>query len=84
MAKRVQGDAVSIDQLLDWLRQREEEMAALLAELRERDGLTLIVVTHDPEPLTPVCPRTVRLDHGRIIGDAVTLSSPRVPQSEAA
>src|SRR6202008_5084422 len=33
MAKRVQGDAVSIDQLLDWLRQREEEMAALLAEL---------------------------------------------------
>jgi len=35
MAKRVQGDAVSIDQLLDWLRQREEEMAALLAELVE-------------------------------------------------
>jgi energy-coupling factor transporter ATP-binding protein EcfA2 len=59
-------------------------LVALLAELRERDGLTLIVVTHDPEPLTPVCPRTVRLDHGRVIGDAVTLSSPRVPQSEAA
>ncbi|MEA2314488.1 MAG: energy-coupling factor transport system ATP-binding protein, partial [Solirubrobacteraceae bacterium] len=59
-------------------------LVTLLAELRERDGLTLIVVTHDPEPLTPVCPRTVRLDHGRVIGDAVTLSSPRVPQSEAA
>ena len=59
-------------------------LVALLAELRERDGLTLIVVTHDPEPLSPVCPRTVRLDHGRVTGDAVTLSSPRVPQSEAA
>src|SRR6266403_3087354 len=33
MAKRVRGDAVSTDQLLEWLRQHEEEMAALLVEL---------------------------------------------------
>ena len=33
MTKRVREDAVKTDQLLEWLRQREEEMAALLAEL---------------------------------------------------
>jgi succinyl-diaminopimelate desuccinylase len=33
MSKRVDGDAVNADQLMDWLRQREEEMAALLGEL---------------------------------------------------
>src|SRR5260221_10058660 len=33
MSKRVRQDAVSTDQLLAWLRQREDEMAALLAEL---------------------------------------------------
>jgi succinyl-diaminopimelate desuccinylase len=33
MTKRVSRDAVKADQLLEWLRQREEEMAALLAEL---------------------------------------------------
>jgi len=33
MSKRVRGDAVRADQLLEWLRQREEEMAGLLAEL---------------------------------------------------
>jgi energy-coupling factor transport system ATP-binding protein len=44
-------------------------LAELLMELRERAGLTLIVVTHDPEPLATVCPRVVRLDHGRIVED---------------
>jgi energy-coupling factor transport system ATP-binding protein len=44
-------------------------LAGLLTELRERAGLTLIVVTHDPEPLAEVCPRVVRLDHGRIVED---------------
>jgi succinyl-diaminopimelate desuccinylase len=33
MTKRVNEDAVKADQLLEWLRQREEEMAALVAEL---------------------------------------------------
>jgi succinyl-diaminopimelate desuccinylase len=33
MSKRVHEDTVKTDQLLDWLREREDEMAALLAEL---------------------------------------------------
>jgi succinyl-diaminopimelate desuccinylase len=33
MTKQVDGDVVNTDWLLDWLRQREEEMAALLGEL---------------------------------------------------
>lgn len=41
----------------------------LLTELRMNHGVTLIVVTHDPEPLASVCPRTVRLDGGRLVAD---------------
>ena len=33
MSKPIRGDALKTDQLMEWLRQREEEMAALLAEL---------------------------------------------------
>src|SRR5229473_1768182 len=38
MTKRVSGDAVKTSQLMEWLRQRAEEMAALLAPLRTRPG----------------------------------------------
>jgi energy-coupling factor transport system ATP-binding protein len=44
-------------------------LADLLVNLRERAGLTVIVVSHDPEPLAAACPRVVRLDRGRITGD---------------
>jgi energy-coupling factor transport system ATP-binding protein len=44
-------------------------LADLLVNLRECAGLTVIVVSHDPEPLAAACPRVVRLDRGRITGD---------------
>lgn len=45
-------------------------LVSLLGQLRERDGLTLVVVTHDPHSLAAVCPRIVRLDQGRVVSDS--------------
>lgn len=46
-----------------------DALIELLAELREAHGLTLIVVTHDAEPLAAVCPRLIRLEDGRVTAD---------------
>ncbi len=46
-----------------------QSLVSLLTELRALDGVTLVVVTHDPESLAGACPRTVRLHAGRVISD---------------
>jgi len=43
-----------------------EDQAALLAELN-REGLTIILVTHDPGLAAGDARRTVRMDYGRIV-----------------
>jgi len=50
-------------------------LVELLTHLRLRLGLTLIVVTHDPEALSSVCPRSLRLDGGRIVEDSLAPAS---------
>jgi energy-coupling factor transport system ATP-binding protein len=45
----------------------------LLGELRETRGLTLVVVTHDPELLAKICPRMIRLERGRVVSDTLPL-----------
>lgn len=45
----------------------------LLAEMRMTLGLTLIIVTHDPEPLSELCPRVVHLAGGRVLPSEAVL-----------
>lgn len=58
-----------------------DALIELLAELREARGLTLIVVTHDAEPLAVVCPRLIRLEGGRVTEDSsASLEAPASAQ----
>jgi energy-coupling factor transporter ATP-binding protein EcfA2 len=44
-------------------------LLAVLADLRARHGLTLVVISHDLEGAGDVCERVVRLDGGRVVAD---------------
>jgi energy-coupling factor transport system ATP-binding protein len=54
-------------------------LADLLTELRVSSGLTLVVVSHDTDGLDTACPRTLRLDRGRVIDDTRPSAPPRRP-----
>jgi branched-chain amino acid transport system ATP-binding protein len=43
--------------------------AATLARVRERFGLTIVVIEHDIETITHLCPRVVVLNFGEVIAD---------------
>ena len=45
-------------------------LVALLTRLRREQAITLIVVTHDPDPLREACPRTIGLRGGRLVADS--------------
>jgi energy-coupling factor transport system ATP-binding protein len=45
----------------------------VLAELRHRQGLTVVVISHDLGGMERLCDRVVRLDSGRIVSDSSTL-----------
>ncbi len=45
-----------------------EAIAALLLSLPEEDGMTLLMVTHDPA-LAARCPRRIRMHDGRVAAD---------------
>lgn len=47
--------------------QNKEELHKLLFDLRDKFGLTEVIVTHDPE-LAKLCDRTIEMKDGRIIG----------------
>jgi putative ABC transport system ATP-binding protein len=47
------------------------DVLALLVELRERDGSTLVVVTHD-ERVAAMADRQLRFEAGRIVGESRT------------
>jgi len=51
------------------------EIMALLKELNERDGKTIIMVTHDPSLASQYAHRTVTLLDGAVIGDTATVAS---------
>jgi energy-coupling factor transport system ATP-binding protein len=47
----------------------QEGLVGLLADLRLRRGLTVLVISHDLEGMDRVCDRVVRLDGGRVVAD---------------
>ncbi len=47
----------------------QEALVDVLANLRLRDGLTVVVISHDLEGMSRVCDRVVRLDAGRVVSD---------------
>jgi energy-coupling factor transport system ATP-binding protein len=49
----------------------QEGLVSLLADLRSRQGLTVVVISHDLEGMDRVCDRLIRLEKGRIVADAV-------------
>jgi len=59
----------------------QEHLLALLGEIRERHGLTVVVVTHDLTIARRVAERVIVLEHGRIAEDlpAAALDEARHP-----
>ena len=55
----------------------QAEILNLLAELRERDGLTYLLVTHDLGVVVHLCERVAVMQHGRIVDtvDSAVLSA---------
>ncbi|MGO3832618.1 MAG: ABC transporter ATP-binding protein [Microbacteriaceae bacterium] len=56
----------------------------LLAELRESQGLALLMVSHDLGSVAALCERTVVLRDGRVVEEGTTRELLRAPQSEYA
>lgn len=56
----------------------------LLAELRESQGLALLMVSHDLGSVAALCERTVVLRDGRVVEEGATRELLRAPQSEYA
>jgi energy-coupling factor transporter ATP-binding protein EcfA2/energy-coupling factor transporter transmembrane protein EcfT len=54
-------------------------LCALLADLRRRSGVTLVVISHDLEGMETVCDRMVRLERGRVVADGPMLGRREVP-----
>jgi energy-coupling factor transport system ATP-binding protein len=55
----------------------QEGLVGLLADLRLRSGLTVVVISHDLEGMDRVCDRLVRLDHGRVVADETRVVAAR-------
>jgi energy-coupling factor transport system ATP-binding protein len=51
-------------------------LVRLLADLRRRQGLTVVVISHDLEGMDQVCDRVVRLSRGRIVADESRVGAP--------
>jgi energy-coupling factor transport system ATP-binding protein len=61
-----------------------EGLVSLLADLRHRRGLTVVVISHDLEGMERVCDRVVRLERGRVVADdGGETPSERPPEREA-
>ena len=46
-----------------------DALTGVLADLRRRQGLTVVVISHDLDGMDRVCDRLVRLDQGRVVVD---------------
>jgi energy-coupling factor transporter ATP-binding protein EcfA2 len=53
-----------------------EGLVGLLADLRRRAGLTVVVISHDLEGMDQVCDRLVRLEAGRVVTDQMAMAAP--------
>ncbi|MDO2970935.1 ABC transporter ATP-binding protein [Mycobacteroides abscessus] len=49
--------------------QAQASLLGLLTEIRQRQGLTILVISHDYEGMQALCPRTVHLQSGRLVDD---------------
>lgn len=49
--------------------QARASLLGLLTEIRQRQGLTMLVISHDYEGMHALCPRTVHLQSGRLVDD---------------
>jgi energy-coupling factor transporter ATP-binding protein EcfA2/energy-coupling factor transporter transmembrane protein EcfT len=54
-------------------------LCAVLADLRRRSGVTLVVISHDLEGMETVCDRVVRLEQGRVVADGPMHSDRELP-----
>jgi energy-coupling factor transport system ATP-binding protein len=54
----------------------QEALTTVLGDLRRRQGLTVVVISHDLEGMNQVCDRLVRLDRGRVVADEVRTVAP--------
>ncbi|WP_017349944.1 ABC transporter ATP-binding protein [Pantoea sp. A4] len=49
----------------------QAEILNLLNDLKQQDGLTMVLVSHDPDVIDHMCDRAVRMDKGRIVGELI-------------
>ncbi len=71
-----QPKVLVLDEPLAGLDQPSQDgLIGLLADLRARSGLTLVVISHDLEGMDRVCDRVVRLDGGRVVADGTRVEA---------
>ncbi|HXH32924.1 MAG TPA: ABC transporter ATP-binding protein [Plantibacter sp.] len=58
------------------------QIIELLAELRERSGLALVMVSHDLGTVAALCERTVVLRHGRVVEEGETRQVLHAPTAD--
>jgi energy-coupling factor transport system ATP-binding protein len=67
-----QPDVLVLDEPLAGLDEPSQEaLIGVLSDLRRRQGLTVVVISHDLDGMDRVCDRVVRLDRGRVVADEV-------------
>jgi energy-coupling factor transport system ATP-binding protein len=49
----------------------QDALLGVLSDLRRKQGLTVVVISHDLDGMDRLCDRLVRLDRGRIVADEV-------------
>jgi energy-coupling factor transport system ATP-binding protein len=49
----------------------QDALLGVLSDLRRKQGLTVVVISHDLDGMDQLCDRLVRLDRGRIVADEV-------------
>ncbi|AUY24401.1 MAG: ABC transporter ATP-binding protein [Mixta calida] len=47
----------------------QAEILNLLNQLKQQDGLTMVLVSHDPDVIDHMCDRAVQMEAGRIVGN---------------
>ena len=60
-----------------------EQILALLRDINQRFGLTVVLITHDMSVIRQACDRVLVLDHGRVVEQSAVRQAFLAPRADA-